>query len=86
MRRVGIAAVKTMMLQAASQRGILTEDRLQSALKPGADLHQVRSASYCQGCQPLTRIFAAKHVLEPSTMSWALPGRVGSWIGVKVNP
>ncbi len=42
MRGTGVAAVKAVMLQAASQRGILTEERLQAALKPGADLHQVR--------------------------------------------
>ena len=35
--------MKTIMLQAASQRGILTEERLQAALKPGADLHQARA-------------------------------------------
>ena len=32
--------MKTIMLQAASQRGILTAERLEEALKPGADLHQ----------------------------------------------
>ena len=35
--------MKTIMLQAASQRGILTEERLQAALKPGADLHQAQA-------------------------------------------
>ncbi len=44
--RAGIAAVRTIMLQAAAQRGgILTEERLQAALKPGSDLHQARAAS-----------------------------------------
>ena len=38
----GIAAVKTIMLQAASQRGLLTAERLEAALKDGADLHQAR--------------------------------------------
>lgn len=37
----GIAAVKTMMLEAASQRGLMTPDRWEAALKDGADLHQV---------------------------------------------
>ena len=40
----GIAAVKTIMLQAASQRGLLTAERMEAALKDGADLHQVLGA------------------------------------------
>lgn len=30
-----------MMLEAASQRGLMTPDRWEAALKDGADLHQV---------------------------------------------
>ena len=43
---IGIAAVKSMMLEAASQRGLMTPERWEAALKDGADLHQVLHATY----------------------------------------
>jgi len=36
--------VKTMMLQAASERGLLTPEGWEAALKDGSDLHQVRTS------------------------------------------
>jgi len=57
--------VKTIMLQAASQRGILTEERLQAALKPSADLHQA-SAGVLSLLDPRKAVPAPVRRMPPS--------------------